>query len=109
MYYPVVSLVGNNNIIYKTIRPKNEFNFDGETLINEFEIPENSAKIIIHTHEDFYKSDFVGKTYLTDSRLGPIPFLFAGLIGALAGRISQGSNNEFSFSEVGVISIEQDR
>ncbi|MGE5384469.1 MAG: hypothetical protein ACM3SV_01125 [Betaproteobacteria bacterium] len=114
MYYPIISLVNERMEIFKTLKPKVDFNFNGQNLINEFDLPEGATRLLIHTHDEYFKSDFSSVTYLGDPSadpmklkfsLSPVLLLGGGLLGALAVQIMTGTNNEFTFSEVGVISV----
>ncbi len=112
MYYPIISLVNERMEVFKTLKPKVDFNFNGQTLINEFDLPDGADRLLIHTHDEYFKSDFSGITYLGDPssdpmkfKLSPLLLLGGGLLTALAAQIANGTNNEFTFSEVGIISV----
>lgn len=109
MFYPVVSLVDSNFRVYQTIKPAREFVFDGSALTNDFEIPSGAEKLLVHTQEEFFRSDFIGRTYASSSPSGG-SYGVAGALGGVIGvlilhAVTSSEPKEFTFSEVGEIVI----
>jgi len=114
MFYPVVSLIDNDFRISQTLTPKYEFAFDGTSLLNEFDVPAGTARLLIHTDQRFHRGSFETTQSTPDSRAtaastltGTMPL--AGLALTIANAISGTNRNQpvtFKFSEVGALRIE---
>ena len=109
MFYPVVSLVDSHFRVYETIKPAQEFVFDGNTLTNGFEIPAGVEKLLVHTQEEYFRGEFVGHTYASNSPSGGA-YGVAGAVGGILGAlvlhaVTSREPKEFTFGEVGEIVI----
>lgn len=110
MFYPIISLVDNEFRIYRTLKPKYEFALDGDTLLNEFDIPAGTNRLIVHTDQEFFHSSFEG---LIPAVQGPperdraVAAALGGVVGLLA--LQAASRRDavtFRFSEVGIVEVE---
>lgn len=112
MLYPLVSLVDADFRPDATLKPKYEFVFDGTTLLNEFELPADAKRLLIHTDAQYFRGEFVARTHL-----GQGHHLRAALLRSGAARVacstgllihygSSLESFEFGFGEIGVFSVE---
>jgi hypothetical protein len=109
LFYPILSFIDEEFRISKTIKPRYEFVFQKNILVNEFTLPAGTKRFLIHTDKEFYQSSFVGVT----SEYG-VSGGTRGLFGALGGLADaavlhptiKNNGREFRFGDAGIISIE---
>jgi|CXWL01.1.fsa_nt_gi hypothetical protein len=112
LFYALVSMVDAQGQITETLKPRFEFQMQGNELINEFAVPAGVDRVLVHTSEEFYDSDFTSQT---SPGSGPNAAVAAGA--SLAGGVvgvslllvaSQGRAAGFHFGQVGQISVTVD-
>jgi hypothetical protein len=120
MFYPIVSLVDENFEVVRTLKPEHEFAFDGNTLLNTFELPAATKRLLIHTDEEFFRSAFRGSTLqidrsrwacseMSNASVAPVTLALMAVCGVQAGTRPASRGNatiEFRFSEIGVLRVE---
>ncbi|WNC67265.1 hypothetical protein RI845_12125 [Thalassotalea nanhaiensis] len=114
LFYPVLTAIDKDGNIISEELPKFEFNFQKNTLRNEFKLPENTAYLIIHTKPQFTGMEFgesASDSNVDKMGLGvAIATAFGGPAGFAAGGAVASSDNsnddgDFIFSIAGAISV----
>lgn len=112
LYYPLVSLVSADYEVYQTLKPHFEFNFSGNALSNEFQIPAGASYLLVHSSAEFFRSDFTGTTSRRgswgSSKSAAVVAAGGVIGGAVVMSLAQGKERKFHFGEVGLIVIARD-
>lgn len=112
LFYPIVSFIDKSYRAYETVEPKYEFAFDGNSLLNEFQIPMGVERLLVHTAPQYFRSSFAAST-----SAGETPKEAYGVAGVLGGAVgvvlvhavtTPKSSREFAFGEIGLLNIDED-
>jgi hypothetical protein len=94
LLYPVVSILHASGAVIQTLKPRHEFKFAAAILTNEFDLPPDAKRLLIHTRKEYVESGF-------ESNFGPPPFGTDEPLPAIAGIGAAAVG--FAFPAVGLI------
>jgi hypothetical protein len=112
LFYPLLTLVDEHGKIIRTIKPKYEFRFDKDTLINEFVLSESSKYIFVHTSPEFAQYSFVDSASINPTpsplvSIGKAITARGGWLGpVLTSMDEQGKPQEYTLGGMGIVQIE---
>lgn len=109
LFYPLLTVIGDDFSIQQTLKPKYEFAFEGTRLVNEFELPKGASRFLVHTSPEYFRSSFTGITSTGSSPSGGA-YGVAGALGGAVGALilhlaTTGESHEFRFGELGNLEI----